>query len=181
MKYFAAPAIAAFALTACGSPGGDADTDGDGTVTASEARALAEAAGDTIRPEPGKYRASMTFVSADIPGAPPQMQDMMASSMSNTFEFCLTPEMAEQGFGEALQEGQDDSCTISKLNIDDTDVDMAMTCSAEGQGEMQIAMTGTVSPTRSEMNVMSEGNMDELGNAKMEMKLVQERIGECDA
>ncbi|MBV7266530.1 DUF3617 domain-containing protein [Erythrobacter ani] len=181
MKYFAAPIIAALALSACGSPSGDADTDGDGTVTATEARAAAEAAGDTIRPQPGKYRASMTFISAEIPGAPPQVQDMMGSSMSNTYEFCLTPEMAEQGFGEALQEGQDDSCTISRLNIDDTDVDMAMTCSGEGAGQMQIAMTGTVSPTRSELNVVSEGVMGDLGEAKMEMKLVQERIGACDS
>lgn len=180
MKHVFTPALAALALAGCGSPGGDADTDGDGTVSSDEVRAAAAAAGDTIKPLPGKYKASMTFVSADIPGAPPQMQEMMGSAMTNNYEFCLTPEMADKGFGEALQEGQDDSCTISRLDISGTDVDMAMTCSEAGSGEMNIAMTGEVSPTKSELNVVSQGMMGDLGDARVEMNLVQERIGECD-
>ena len=181
MKYGFAGALAALSLAGCGGTGGDADTDGDGNVTMEEARAAAEAAGDTIKPLPGKYKATMQFVKAEIPGAPPEMQDMLGANMSNTYEFCLTPEMADQGFGEALQEGQDDSCTISRLNINGNDIDMAMSCNEPGAGEMAITMTGTVSPTKSDLTMVSQGMMGGMGNANIEMNVVQERIGDCDS
>lgn len=168
----------ALALAACGSEVVDADADGDGEVTQAEAAELQNSLGAEIKPEPGKYTATMEFVSLDIPGAPPQMVEMMQNVSGQNFEFCMTEEMAEQGYGEAMKEGQDDSCTISKLTIDGGDMDMAMTCNPAGTGEISVKAQGKVTPTGSEMTMISEGDFG-VGEGKMEMKVTQERIGEC--
>ncbi|MEL7197677.1 MAG: DUF3617 domain-containing protein [Pseudomonadota bacterium] len=180
MKKFTTISVLALALAACGGGATDADADGDGTVTADEASAAVAAAGDAIKPEPGKYKATMTFVKADIPGAPPQMQEMLGSAMNQSMEFCLTPEEADEGFQKSMTEGQD-GCEISNFNIDGNDLDMAMTCNPGGSGEMNMSMTGNVTPTRSEMKMKMSGNMDGLGEADIEMDMVQERIGDCDS
>lgn len=170
----------ALALAACGDSG-SADTDGDGTVSADEMRAEVMSDGMSIRPEAGKYKVTMNFVKADIPGAPPEMQNMMSSAMNNTFEYCMTAEEAERGFEEALTEGQDESCTIEKFDLNGGDIDMAMTCSPAEGGTMRMTMNGNVSPTKSEINVVSNGTLPGLGEANIEMAMVQERIGDCDS
>ncbi len=180
MKNAFLPALAALSLVACGG-GTDADTDGDGEVTADEAQALAERSGDAIKPEPGKYRATMTFVNADIPGAPPEMAEMMGNQMTNSYEFCMTPEMADQGFGEAMQGNDADNCTIGQFSIDGNQMDMAMTCDDPNAGQMEMTMSGTVSPTESDITMVSKGVFGEMGDAEIEMKVKQERIGECDS
>ena len=180
MKYGFVCALSAVALAACGGETvGDAD--GDGTVTNEEARAVAEAAGDAIKPEPGKYKTTMTLIKAEIPGAPPEMVEMMGGMMGGDYEFCLTPEMAEKGFGESLKEGQDDSCNISKFNINGNDIDMAMTCNEAETGNVAITMTGTVGATESDMTMTSKGTMPGMGEANFEMNMKQVRIGDCDA
>ena len=97
-KFSGALALAsAIALSACGGAGGtvDADADGDGEVSTEELANAAEQVSDDMKPEPGQYRASVSFVSADIPGAPPEMVEMMSGMMSQSHEFCMTAEMAE--------------------------------------------------------------------------------------
>ncbi|GMN03973.1 DUF3617 domain-containing protein [Erythrobacter sp. MTPC3] len=171
-------AASALALTACGSPGGDADSDGDGVVTAEEAQALNASAADEIKPLPGKYKVDMQFVKAE--GLPEEMQSMMGSSMTNSTEFCLTPEMADSGFGQMAQQ-DDDSCTIDRYVIDGNDMDMAMSCSPAGTPTpMEMTMSGTVSPTKSDMTMVSKGMFPGMAEASVEMRVTQERIGDCD-
>jgi hypothetical protein len=177
-KLTAAAVLAStFALAACGGGTVDADSDGDGTVTAAEVGAVVS----DMRPEPGKYSVKMNLVKADIPGAPQQMLDAMGAMMNNTFEYCLTPEEAEKGFEESLREGQDESCTIQKFELTGNNVDMAMSCSGEQQGDLQMAMTGTVGPTRSDISVVTTGTLPQFGEANMEMSMLQERLGDCDS
>lgn len=180
MRNWIVAASAAVVLTACGG-GGSADADGDGTVSAEEMRAEVASEGGGMKPEPGKYKVTMNFLKADIPGAPPEMMDMMGAAMNNSFEYCMTPEMAEEGYEESLTKGQDDSCTIEKFELDGGDVDMAMTCSSPDEGSMSVAMTGNVSSTRSEINVVSKGNISGMGDANIEMSMIQERLGDCDS
>jgi len=180
MKNAFLPAFAALSLAACGG-GTDADVDGDGEVTAEEAQALAERSGDQIKPEPGKYRATMTFINADIHDAPPGIADMMSEQMENSYEFCLTPEQAEQGFGEAMKDNQDDNCTIGQFSIDGNQLDMSMSCNDPNAGQMDMTMSGTVTPTSSDITMVSQGMFGEMGDAEIEMNVKQERIGECDS
>ncbi|MEE4200290.1 DUF3617 domain-containing protein [Erythrobacter sp.] len=181
MKQYAIALAATLTLTlsACGGST-DADSDGDGEVTTAEAQAALERSGGEIKPQPGKYRMSYQFVAADIPGAPPEVKEIMGNAMNRSMEYCLTPEAAEQGFGEAMQQNQDDSCTISKLDIDGNDISMAMACD-QGLGEaVTMTMDGTISETSSEMTLVSEGMFSEMGQGRIEMKVAQERIGACD-
>ena len=172
----------ALALAACGEGGPtDADADGDGEITMDEMRAEVASAGSALRPEAGKYAVTMTMVNVDIPGAPPEMVDAMGSMMNTSTEFCLTEEEASKGFEEALSEGQDDSCTIERFDLDGGKIDMAMTCSPPEGGTMQVAMTGDVSPTRTQINIVSKGNLPPTGEASIEMNMAQERIGDCDS
>ena len=169
------------ALVACGGGSVDADADGDGEVTQEEMSAAADQVSGQVKPLPGQYRASVSFVSADILGAPPEMVQMMSGAMNQSSEFCMTEEMAEDGFGEAMKEGQqDDSCTITRMTLDGSDMNMAMSCSDPDAGEMDIQMTGTVSPTSSDVTMVTEGTFGPLGPGKMEMNVKQERIGDCE-
>ena len=177
---FLLPALGALALASCGG-GTEADADGDGEVTAEEAQELVERSGDKIKPLPGKYRASMKVVRTDIPGAPPEMAKMMSSAMEQTMEHCVTPEMAAQGFGEAMKDSQNENCTIGRFSIEGNDMDMAMTCQEPGAGTVEITMTGTVAPTESDMTMVTKGTFGEMGPGEFEMNMTQKRIGDCDS
>ncbi len=183
MKYgsfagLAASALAALTLAGCGGTS-DADADGDGEITAAEANAAVDAAGGDLKPQPGKYKATITFIDAKIPSAPPEIKAMIGDSMSNTFEVCLTPEDAERGFEKAMTEGRD-GCKINTFTIKGNNLDMTMACDDPASGKMDVAMTGTVTPTKSDMKMTMNGMMPELGAMEMQMQFVQERIGECD-
>ena len=181
MRNFVIAALAASTLAACGGSNSvDADADGDGEVTQEEMEAAAEAMGEQMKPQPGEYRATVSFLEADIPGAPPEMLEMMGGAMSNTTEFCMTEEMAGEGFGEAMKQGnQSDNCTVSRMTVNNGQMDMAMTCNDPQVGEMSIEMNGEVSPTKSDITMTTEGAFGMLGEGKMSMNVKQERIGDC--
>ena len=171
--------VAGIALLASACSGGDADADGDGEISTEEAQA--EVAANAIKPEPGQYRMTMTFKTAEIPGAPPEMIEMLGRSMSNTVEYCLTEEDAEKGFEEALTRNQDDSCKIERMSMAGGDIDMAMTCDDPNTVKMQIAMAGKATETRSDLTMKMNGNIAGQGEANIEMNMTQERIGDCPA
>ena len=181
MKTVTFAAVSAFALAACGGEAIDADADGDGEVTQAEVANAAQQLGDDVKPQPGKYSSTVEFVSAEIPGAPDEMIDIMRAAAGNSFEFCMTEEMAQEGFGEAMKSDQDDSCTISKMTIDAGEMDMVMACNPEGTGEVTVAMKGSVSPTSADITMVTEGSFGPMGEGKMEMNIKQTRIGDCDA
>ncbi|MEM7688896.1 MAG: DUF3617 domain-containing protein [Pseudomonadota bacterium] len=183
MKYILTPALAAFALTACGGGVVDADADGDGNITSEEMAEAVAASGDEIRPEPGKYSTTMDILEIDMPGAPEGMKDMMKSAMGQSIEYCVTPEMAEKGYADSIKEGQNGDCTVSTFTLDGGDLDMAMTCKT-GEGgagsEMNMALNGAVTPTSSDMTMTMDGEVPELGAMSMKVAYKQNRIGDCD-
>ena len=180
MRTWIAPAAAALALTACGGAETAVDTDGDGEITASEARAAIEREGD-FKPEPGKYKTTMTLIEMDVPNAPAEFKNMMNGMMDRSAEYCLTKEQADKGFEDSLKEGQAEGCTIKDFSIDGGDVKMAMTCDQGGMGTMDASMEGKVSPTSSDMTMSMKGTIPELGPIEMSMSFQQERIGDCDS
>lgn len=178
MKHTFGIAAATLALTACGGGTTDADADGDGTITTDEARAMVEAS--QVKPQAGKYATSMQLLDAKIPGAPPEAVQMMGGAMNRKGEFCLTAEEAERGFKQAIEEGQSEACSIQTFTIEGNDVKLAMTCAGEGLGEMAVDMNGKVTPTSSNMTMVMNGTIPEMGAVEMTMAFEQERIGECD-
>ena len=181
MKNFVVVGACALTLAACGGGSVDADADGDGTVTSAEMSEAVAEAGSELKPEPGKYELTMELLKVEAPGAPEQMAQMMGSMMNRTDEFCLTPEMAEQGFAENFKENQNEGCKVDAFTLEGGNMDMKMSCSdEEGMGDMQIAMQGEVSPTASDMTMEMDGNIPQLGRIQMAMSYKQRRIGDCD-
>ncbi|WP_324260865.1 hypothetical protein U4960_11965 [Altererythrobacter sp. H2] len=90
--------ISAIALAGCGS-------EPSGPKTAEE---VAEAADSMVKPTPGLYRSTANITEFEIPGLPAeqaaQMKEMMGSSASQSSEFCLTPDQAEEGFKSVARE-----------------------------------------------------------------------------
>lgn len=180
MRFLSCTALAALALTACGGSGEiEADANGDGTITNSEAIAAIEKAGGDVKPLPGQYSTTITLIEASIPGAPPEMAQMMGQAMNRTSEHCLTPEMAERGFEDSIKKGQNEACTIDSFSIDDGDVAMAMTCSEAEMADVSVNLNGKVTATSSDMIMAMDGTIPELGAMQMKMGFKQERIGEC--
>lgn len=179
MKHAIGTAALALALAGCSGSGADADADGDGKISAAEAQAENKRDGGDLKPQPGKYKVQMKFVSAE--GMPKEMQDMMNAMGAQNIEYCLTPEDAEEGFGKPPQESEDDSCTMTKYDIDGNTIDVAMTCKDDaGKVEGQMTMTGTVSPTKQDITVVTKGMSKEMGAESITMNMKQERIGDCD-
>ncbi len=175
-------ATASFALVACGG-GSSADADGDGEITMAEAAAKTE---DMVRPQPGKYRATVEFVDVEMPGAPQQVQDMMRSMFDRgpqTHEYCLTAEEAEQGFEEMARQSQESGsdCTFEKFEAEGGSIDAIMNCNAEGQGAARMTLQGTGGETSSQMTMTMVGEGPDGQSMEMTMKSSQERIGDCDA
>ena len=167
-------------LAACGSP--DADADGDGTITMDEA---AEKSKDLVKPEPGKYRATVEMVNVEVPGAPKEMQEMMKRMISvgpQTHEYCLTKEQAAKGFEEmARQSNKNDDCSFEKFDAEGGNIDAVMNCSRQGQGSARMTMQGTGTSTSSTMTMTMDAKAPDGKTMKMTMKSSQERIGDCDA
>ena len=163
MKRITAIAVLSVALAGCGGNDvttADADTDGDGAVSVNEAVQIAADSG--LKPEPGKYR-----VVSETGG------------MKTNVEYCLTPEQAEGGFENMMQEGQQGDCNYEKFNLAGRDLDAALVCAMDG-GQMRIEMAGTVGSTSSDLEMKISGAMGGI-NVDMTSKMKQERIGDCDA
>ena len=180
MRRYVLLAAATCVIAACGSP--DADADGDGTISMEEAAAKSK---DMVKPEPGKYRATVEMVDVEVPGAPPEVQKMMKQMISvgpQTHEFCLTKEEADKGFEEmARQSNKNDDCSFEKFDADGGNIDAVMNCSRQGEGTARMTMQGTGTSTSSNMTMTMDAQTPDGKSMKMTMKSNQERIGDCDA
>lgn len=180
MKYGIFAAVSALALAACGgSAEVEGDADGDGEITKDEAVAAMKKSEDQVKPQPGKYKVTMEFVSAE--GMPEEMQAMMGKGMNRSIERCVTPEEAERGFGQPPEDADDEACKMEKYSLSGGDFEMAVKCSNEnGDVEMEMSAKGTVTPTTQDLTVTTKGEAGPMGDAAVTMKMKQERIGDCD-
>lgn len=181
MRRIAIATLASFTLAACG--GTSADADGDGAISMEEAAAKSS---DMVRPQPGKYRATVEFVDIAMPGAPQQVQDMMKGMFDRgpqTHEYCLTKEEADKGFEEMARQARDDDgdCSFEKFDAAGGRIDAIMNCNADGEGAARIAISGTGSETASQMTMTVDAKGPDGQAMTLTMKNAQERIGDCDA
>lgn len=164
-----------------GEPTGQSGAENtDGPISMDEA---AKRAAGIVKPQPGRYRASVEIVDVAMPGAPPQVLEQvkqMQARGAQSQEFCLTPEQAEKGFAEMVRQANaKDACTFSRFNVQGERIDAEMTCSRPGQGTGRMTMQGTGTRTSSDlttkMNIEAPG-----GNTMMmTMRSRQQRIGDC--
>lgn len=161
---FAAGALGAALIVAAAIPGSDA-------------LAQIDAGGD--RPQAGEYRATITFQSIDMPGAPPQVADMMSRMMSRTTTYCLTESEIEEGYRAITDRssGPEQECTYDRFDYSGGTIDAVMQCNVDGRA-MTMEMTGTGGATSSDITMRMRGDFG-MGDGSMTLRAQHEWLGEC--
>jgi hypothetical protein len=160
-----------------GCSGGNADADGDGSITAEEIVTKVEAEG--IRPEPGQYKATITMTAMEIPGMPADMAGHGAG-MTTTTEYCLSEEDVAEGFEEMMKRGQNGDCSYESFNLDGGKFDAVMVCKTP-EGDARMEMEGTATPTTSDFTATMAMQVPEMGEGTMTFAAKHERVGDCPA
>ena len=131
-------------------------------------------------PMAGEYEAKVTFVSIDLPGAPPQMADMMSRTMSRTTKYCLTEAEIAEGYraitDRSMRAGAQD-CSYERFDYSNGSLDAVLVCKVDGR-DMRMHMQGTGGSTSSDIMMTISGDFG-IGEGSMKMRAQHERIGDC--
>jgi hypothetical protein len=174
------PLAAAILLAACG---GDADADGDGSVSGEEIAAEAEG---MVQPRPGQYRATLELLEFDAPGMPEsakqQMQEIFASGLSEGNSFCMTEaDVAQNGPEEMVKNLAESDCTMNSFNVSGGTVVADMQCPGQGGVTSTVHMEGQMNAEGSTMTMDMSQEMPNVGATTMKMRVTSERTGDCAA
>lgn len=170
----AAAALASIALAGCGS----SDTiEAENESAESVAKKVADS---DIKPRPGKWESKMTIEKVEIPGMPPEMQEMMKSQMGKVevSASCLTQEELDENEGEFFKPGDQSGCTYNSFKMGGGEIDADMTCEDQGM-KQNMKMTGTYGDDSYTMNVSADGEIQGQPMS-MAMSIESNRVGECD-
>lgn len=130
-----------------------------------------------MKPQPGKYSVSITMISADLPGVPSDMINVIKQTFERTATICLTPQEVEEGFRDAMRKTQDGDCSFDRFSASGGTIDAKMTCLTQDD-PMVITIKGTGTKTSSDVLMQMSGNMGpEQGS--ISMRVIQKRLGEC--
>lgn len=174
----AAAMLAVSTLAGCDKAG---DSGSGGPKSMEQAK---EEAAKLERPKPGLYKQSMTITKFEIPGAPPEMAAQIQAAMTKAQEsnFCMTEEMANQGFRDMFDKvGKDGECKYERFDVSGGRLDALLHCENAAQGKGTITLAGKVGEEGSDVNVAVEqvGGQAPMANAKIAMHLVSQRVGDC--
>lgn len=171
-------------LAGCsGGTGNDAAENGEAGAAAVGSvfkETMIERAGNFVRPQPGLYRSTNEILEFDIPGAPPQVKEMMRNSASSrqAIEYCVTPEEAAKGFEESIRKSQEGDCDYKRFDVDGGRIAAELTCRQDGR-TVELTLSGKGNSTSSEMDMTMKTDMGELGAGTIRARSRSERIGEC--
>lgn len=171
---FGAATLAVLALAGC-------DKSDKGPKTMEQAK---QEAAQLERPKPGLYKQTMTITKFEIPGAPPEMAAQIQAAMTKAQEhdFCMTAEMANQGFRDMFDKvGKGGECKYERFDVSGGQLDAVLNCANASEGKGRIAMNGKVGEEGSDITVAidQQGGQTPMANAKIAMHLVSQRVGEC--
>lgn len=169
-------ALAVLSLSACKK----ADT---GPKTPEQAK---QEAAKLDRPKPGQYQQTMTITRFELPGAPPEVAKQFGQGMSQAQEhsFCLTPEMANQGYRDMFDKvGNKGECKYDRFDVSGGELNAVIHCENAHDGKGTITMSGKVSEEGSDVNVTLDqtGGQGPMNNTKIAMHVVSHRTGDCAA
>lgn len=176
-------ASSALLLVACGDTTAEKQAAG---LTENDVKSkLADA--PTLRP--GQYESSFQITRFDVPGVPAeaqaQLRQMMTSAAQVQQSYCLTEEQAERGAQDMFRElsKTNGECQFDRFDVDGNQVEGRLTCVARGGGRVEMAMSGTMADTSSEIEMtanITDPNMPQ-GRATMVMTVASRRTGDCTA
>ncbi|SKB85013.1 DUF3617 domain-containing protein [Sphingopyxis flava] len=170
---------AALALAGCGK----SDEAGKAGDAADAAQAEGGATAGLARREPGNWKTDVKLVKLDMPGAPGAVKDQMAKQFASagSTETCLTQAEADQeNLANVMSERFGEACTWSKNEMRGSAIDVAGTCTANGQ-KVELAMAGTVTPDKTDVTITTKTAAPTGGPVEMQMQVTNTRIGPCKA
>ncbi len=158
--------VAALALTACNSGGSSASS-------------------GPVKREAGSWQTDIKLIKADIPGMPPEMMDGMKKMMEGAsgMKECLTKEAADkEDITKEMSKtsSQGAQCDFKKKDVSGGKIDVAGTCKAANGQAMDIAMTGTMEPKKTDLTISTKGAVPTgSGQMEMVMQVTSKHVGAC--
>ncbi|UKK84408.1 DUF3617 domain-containing protein [Sphingopyxis sp. BSN-002] len=157
-----------------------------GAALAMSGCSKSENAGGTAKREAGNWRTDVKLVKFEVPGMPPEMKDGMAKMMEGTsgVEQCFTQEQVDKEdipaeLARDASKGGD--CKWSKKDISGGKLDVAGTCTANGQ-TVDLAMNGTLGAKKTEVNITVKGKSPTgQGDYEMVLQKIETHTGPCKA
>lgn len=177
------PALMALALASCTASGDDADTDGDGKISAEEA------AGEVKKAIfiPGEYEKTTLFAHIDFDPSKlpeeekkliiPTIESMRGQSFTN--KWCMTPEEAKNP-GKAffiVQDGQ--QCEYDRYSLSDGKIDVAMNCASPNGDGAKVSAKGSFTDNGYDMDMTLATTGADQGDVVITAKASAKRIGAC--
>ena len=129
--------------------------------------------------QPGQWETVVTVKSVEMPGAPPQVAQMMRQRMGGAptrSRYCITPEQAAKGPQEMLK--QNSSCNFSKYAVTGGVIATEMTCT-QGGGTMTARANGSY--TANSFSVTSNAVMSGQMSMRIATTSTGKRLGPCAA
>jgi hypothetical protein len=125
---------------------------------------------------PGLWEVNSRVISAEMPNAPPGMQNMLKAH-PQLHKMCITPEQADRDPRELFKQNKG-RCKYAKFAMTGGRISALMTCMAETGGTMTIATEGSFSPQSYAIKSMmvSKGAR---GSMKMNTESIGRRVGDC--
>jgi hypothetical protein len=144
-----------------------------------------ENAGGTVKREAGNWKTDVKLVKFDVPGMPAEMKDGMKQMMEGAsgMDQCLTQEQADkEDMAAELSKAQTGGgeCKWSKKDIAGGKVDIAGTCTANGQ-TVDMTMNGTMAAKKSDVTITTKGKVPTGGDMEMVMQMTSTHTGPCKA
>ena len=162
-----AVSVLALGLAACGSSGGDR-ADGE------------------IQMKAGKWAQTMVVEEFDLPGAPPQVAEMLKGMIGQEqkSESCMTEDQVAKGWEEQAKnsmEGQD--CVTETFDATGGSLNGKVVCKSPGGAGATMAITGDYGANSMNMKMAADIEDPKMpgGKGKMVMSIKSQRVGECDA
>lgn len=99
--------------------------------------------------QPGQWEVRSQVTSIDMPGAPPQMLQMMKKP--HVVRHCMTPEQAARGPQDMLKDRKSE-CRFARYALSGGKLDAVMQCSSRERGTMTVTSKGRYAPGSYDVN-----------------------------
>ncbi|MGB7408009.1 MAG: DUF3617 domain-containing protein [Pontixanthobacter sp.] len=139
-----------------------------------------------IKMNAGKWSQTMTIEKFELPGAPPEAEEMLQQMIgqTQTNESCLTEDEVAKGFEEqAKQSMAGQACDTESFSAKGGELTGKITCQEPNGAGAVMTVEGDYTADSMDMTLtadISDPSMPD-GNGTMVMVMTGKRLGECDA
>jgi len=151
-------------------------------LTGLASTALAGCGDSNVTMQPGRYETKATITEINLPGAPPQVAEMMKAAAQQTQTACLTPDdVTDPSRKLAPRQNPGSACSENTFEWKGGDINGKLRCNLP-QGEVKADMTGSYTADSFNMEVKTDMAVPGKANERGTINLRAEgrRVGDCD-